>query len=63
MAVIGLLLVLLMANGEAGQNAWCWVSMTSGTAFCEYRNYGACVDANAHDEGICIANADWKRKS
>jgi hypothetical protein len=46
-----------------GQNAWCWVSMSSGTAFCDYRNYGACVDSNAHDEGICIVNADWKHKS
>jgi len=38
MAVIDLLLVLLVANGETGQNAWCWVSMTSGTAFCDYRS-------------------------
>jgi len=59
----GLLLVLLLANGEVGQNAWCWVSMTSGTAFCEYRSYGACVDSNVHDEGVCVANADWKHKS
>jgi len=63
MAMISLLLVLLLANGETGQNAWCWVSMISGTAFCDYRSYGTCVDANAHDEGICIANADWKHKS
>jgi len=62
-AMIDLLLVLLVANGEVGQNAWCWVSMSSGTAFCDYRNYGACVDSNAHDEGICIVNADWKHKS
>jgi hypothetical protein len=41
------------------QNA---VSMSLGTAFCDYRNYGACVDSNAHDEGICIVNADWKHK-
>jgi 4-hydroxy-tetrahydrodipicolinate synthase len=34
-----------------------------GTAFCDYRNYGACVVSNAHDEGICIVNADWKHKS
>jgi hypothetical protein len=58
-----LLLMLLVANEEVGQNAWCWVSMTSGTAFCDYTNYGACVDANAHDEGICIINADGKHKS
>ena len=32
-AMIDLLLVLLVANGEVGQNAWCWVSMSSGTAF------------------------------
>jgi hypothetical protein len=44
-----LVLMLLVANGEVGQNAWCRVSMTSGTAFCDYINYGACVDANAHD--------------
>jgi len=31
--MIDLLLVLLVANGEVGQNAWCWVSMSSGTAF------------------------------
>ena len=61
--MIGLLLLLLVANGEVGQNAWCWVSMTSGTAFCDYVNYGTCVDANAHDEGMCIANTDRKQSS
>jgi hypothetical protein len=63
MAMIILLLALLVVNGEAGQNAWCWISMTSGTAFCDYASYGVCVDANAYDEGICIMNADWKHKS
>jgi len=61
--MIGLLLLLLVSNGEVGQNAWCWVSMTSGTAFCDYVSYGTCVDANAHDEGICIANVDQKHSS
>jgi hypothetical protein len=64
MAMIGLLLLLLVvANGEVRQNAWCWISVTSGTAFCDYTSYGACVDANAHDEGICIINADRKYPS
>jgi hypothetical protein len=63
MAMIDLVPVLLPANGEVRQNAWCWVSMTSGTAFCEYASYGACVDTNAHDEGICIVNVDWTHKS
>ena len=58
-----ILMLVLLVKGEVGQNAWCWVSMTSGTAFCDYTSYGVCVDANAHDEGICIVNADWKRKS
>ena len=42
--MIGVALALLLANGEIGQNAWCWVSMTSGITFCDYTSYGACVD-------------------